>query len=88
MPDGRQRVYRHAGEQFAPCASKLKENFNVGFIMVWARISANNHMDLHFFERGTHVYIEDIIISYIVLYKEFIRDNFLLMQDNARPHVA
>lgn len=35
-----------------------------------------------------HVYIEDIIIPYIVPYKEFIGDNFVLMQDNARLHVA
>lgn len=35
-----------------------------------------------------HVYIEDVIIPYIVPYKEFIEDNFVLMQDNARLHVA
>lgn len=58
--------------------------------MVWAGISANAHTDLHFFERNmdSHVYIEDIVIPYIVPYKEFIGDNFILMQDNARPHVA
>ncbi|EFN66011.1 Transposable element Tc3 transposase, partial [Camponotus floridanus] len=90
VPDGRHRVYRRPGERFAPCTVKARENFYSGSIMVWAGISADAHTDLHFFERNmdSYIYIEDIIIPYIVPYKEFIGENFLLMQDNARPHVA
>lgn len=52
--------------------------------LVWAGISADTHTNLHFFERNmdSHVYIEDIVIPYIVPNKEFIGDNFLLIQDN------
>lgn len=43
-----------------------------------------------FFERNvnSHHYIDEIIIPYVVPHQEFIGDNFLLMQDNARAHVA
>lgn len=65
---------------------KVKENFNGRSIIVRAGILSNAHTDLHFFERNmdSYVYIEDIVIPYIVPYKKFIGDNFLLMQDNAR----
>lgn len=90
VPDGRQRVYRRLGERFTSCTTKIRKNFNGGSLMVWTGISADAHTDLHFFERSmdSHIYIEDIIIPYIVPYKEYIGENFLLMQDNARPHVA
>jgi hypothetical protein len=57
--------------------------------MVWARISRDAHTDLHFFENtmDSNVYLQEIVIPYILPYKEFIGKKFLLMQDNARLHV-
>jgi len=37
---------------------------------------------------NSYIYIEEIIILYVVPNRKFIGDNFLLMQDNARSHVA
>ena len=37
---------------------------------------------------NSYLYIEEILISYVLLFKKFIEDNFLLIQDNARPNVA
>jgi len=48
MPDGREQVYCRSEERFTPCATKLRENFNGGSIMVWPE-SAEAHTDLHFF---------------------------------------
>lgn len=58
--------------------------------MVWAGISANAHTDLHFFNNNMNadVYVEDILIPYVVPYAPFIGENFIFMQDNARPHIA
>ena len=58
--------------------------------MIWAGISANAHTDLHSLDRNmnVNVYVEDIIILYIVPYGHFIQENFLFMQANARPHVT
>lgn len=89
-PDGRERVYRRDGERFADCTVSERHSYNGDSVMVWAGISANAHTDLHFFDRNMNadVYVKDIITSYVVPYAHFIGENFLFMQDNARPHIA
>lgn len=58
--------------------------------MIWTGISANAHTDLHVFDKNMNidVYVEDILIPYVVPYALFIGENFLFMQNNARPHIA
>lgn len=89
-PDGRERVYRRRGERFADCTVSERYSYNGGSVMVWAGISADAHTDLHFFDRNMNadVYVEDILLPYVVPYAPFIGENFLFMQDNARPHTA
>lgn len=38
--------------------------------MIWARISANAHKDLHFLNKNMNVdaYVEDVLILYVVPY--------------------
>lgn len=88
--DGRERVYRRRGERFADCTVKEKLSYNGGSVMVWAGISANAHTDLHFFHcnMNADVYVEDILHPYVIPFSHYIGENFLFMQDNARPHVA
>lgn len=88
--DGRERVYRRVGERFADCTVSERPSYNGGSVMVWAGISANAHTDLHFFDANMNadVYVEDVLIPYVVPYAHFIGEDFLFMQDNARPHVA
>ena len=59
-------------------------------VVAWAGISADAHTDLHFFDGNMNadVYVEDVLIPYVVPYAHFIGENFLFMQDNARPHIA
>lgn len=90
-PDGRERVWRRQNERFMDCVISERLSFNGGSVMVWAGISREAHTDLIFVENGAlnaHRYIEDILQNAVVPYSHFIGDGFVLMQDNARPHVA
>jgi hypothetical protein len=60
--------------------------------MVWGSIDLEAHTDIHIMIRGTvnvDRYIRDILEPYdIVPFAPFIKDEFVLMQDNAKSHVA
>jgi len=59
--------------------------------MVWGGISRDARTDLHFGDSGTvnaSVYIEDILLNYVVPYMPFVGVGSFFMQKNARPHVA
>lgn len=63
--------------------------------MVWAGISIDAKTELVFIETGRRAggltadrYIEEILGPYVVPYVGFVRETFILMQDNARPHSA
>ena len=59
--------------------------------MVWGGITLVAKTDLHVFQRGNLTalrYISDILEEYVVPFAPFIGDDFMLMHDNARPHVA
>lgn len=88
-PDGRERVYRRSNERFAECAITELISYHGGSVMVWAGISANARTELLFVENGAlnaHRYIEEVLQEAVV---PFVFGNqFILMHDNARPHVA
>lgn len=59
--------------------------------MVWAGVSTEARTELYLVPRGSITgerYIAEILEDYVVPYAPFIGDDFLLMHDNARPHVA
>ncbi|GBL93092.1 Trimethylguanosine synthase [Araneus ventricosus] len=59
--------------------------------MVWAGISLGGHTDLHVFHGGTLTgvrYQDEILDPYVHPYAAAIGSNFILMDDNARPHRA
>lgn len=59
--------------------------------MVWGGISLTARTDLHVFNRGSvnsHTYISDILAEYVLPFAPYIGENFLLMQDNVKPHAA
>lgn len=90
-PDGRDRVYRRTGERYAACNLVQTVSFGGGSIMLWGGISwegrtalvdVNLRMDADW-------YLRNIIEEHVLPYIGFIGyDRFVLMQDNARPHVA
>ncbi|GBM04956.1 hypothetical protein AVEN_126103-1 [Araneus ventricosus] len=57
--------------------------------MVWAGISLGGHTDLHVFHGGTLTgvrYWDEILDPYVHPYAGAIGNDFILMDDNARPH--
>ncbi|GFW25250.1 transposable element Tcb2 transposase [Trichonephila clavipes] len=67
------------------------DDYRGGGILVWAGISLGGHTDLHVFHGGTVTglrYRDDILDPYIRPYAAAIGNDFILMDDNARPHRA
>lgn len=90
-PDGRERVWRRPGERYSPCTFSPRVPFQGGSVMVWGGINAKGKTDIVFIEHGTlnaHRYIEEILNHHVVPFAPFVGDEFILMHDNARPHVA
>lgn len=91
MSDGRQMIYRRRGERYAPSNFAQNVQFGGGSIMVWGGIAMEAKTELHVFGRASmnaEMYVKDILDMYVIPFAPFIGDNFLLMHDNARPHVA
>lgn len=89
--DGRRRVWRRTGERFAPCTQMTTVSFQGGSLMLWAGISFEARTDLVFIEGGRLTgarYIQEILEEHVVTFAPFVGDDFVLMHDNARPHVA
>lgn len=89
-PDGRKRVWRRNGERFAECTFSSRLSYGGGSVMVWAGISRDACTELVVIDGSltAHRYIEEILNNYVVPFSGFIGDDFILMQDNARPHAA
>ncbi|GFX45087.1 transposable element Tcb2 transposase [Trichonephila clavipes] len=68
-----------------------RHSYRGGGILVWAGISLGGHTDLHVFHGGTVTglrYRDEILDPYVHPYAAAIGDDFILMDDNARPHRA
>ncbi|GFX99622.1 transposable element Tc3 transposase [Trichonephila clavipes] len=62
-----------------------------GGILFWAGISLDGHTELHVFHGGTVTglrYRDEILDPYVRPYAAAIGNDFILMDDNARPHRA
>lgn len=90
-PDGRSRVWRREGERFAQACISPREPFAGGSFMFWGGISYDARTELVPLPRpalNARRYILEIIEEHVVPFAPFIGPDFLLMHDNARPHVA
>lgn len=92
--DRRKRVYRRPGERYAQCCISEVVSFGGGSCMVWGGISLEIKSELVFIACGPEGglngqrYIDNILQAHVVPLAEEIGDQFVLMHDNARPHVA
>ncbi|GBL94666.1 hypothetical protein AVEN_83981-1 [Araneus ventricosus] len=66
-----------------------RDAYGAGGVCVWGGICLGGCTDLHVFPRGTvnaQTYRDDILDAYVRRYAGAIGDDFLLQDDNARPH--
>uniref|UniRef100_A0A8C7UG71 Tc1-like transposase DDE domain-containing protein n=1 Tax=Oncorhynchus mykiss TaxID=8022 RepID=A0A8C7UG71_ONCMY len=89
--DRRDRVWRRCGERSAACNILQHDRFGGGSVMVWGGISLGGRTALHVLARGSLTairYRDEILRPLVRPYAGAVGAGFLLMQDNARPHVA
>ena len=89
--DRRERVWRRCGERSAACNILQHDRFGGGSVMVWGGISLEGRTDLYVLGRGTMTairYRDEILRPIVRPYAGAVGPGFLLMHDNARPHVA
>lgn len=89
--DRRVRVIRRPNERYSQCNIRQTELFNGGSVMFWGGISLTARTDIVSLRGGSlnsARYITEILSEHVVPFAGYIGDNFLLMQDNARPHTA
>jgi transposase len=88
---GRERIWRRRGERYSQCNFTPKVPFGGGSIMIWGRIGLGARTELVIVDMGTlnaDRYITNFLQDHVVPFAPHIGDNFILMQDNARPHIA
>ena len=89
--DSHERVWRRQGERNVVCNAVQHDMFGGGSVMVWGGISMEGRTDLYCLENGalTAIRYRDEILEPIVRpYAGAVGPGFLLMHDNAQPHVA
>ncbi|KAL0159510.1 hypothetical protein M9458_043235 [Cirrhinus mrigala] len=89
--DRHDRVWRRGGERSAACNILQHDQFGSGSVMVWGGISLESRTALHLLARGSLTairYRDEILRPLVRPYAGAVGPGFLLMQDNARPHVA
>ncbi|GFV37697.1 transposable element Tcb2 transposase [Trichonephila clavipes] len=88
---GRLLIWREQRTRYHQSNTVERHSYRGGGILVWAGISLGGHTDLHVFYGGTVTglrYRDDILDPYVRPYAAAIGNDFILMDDNARPHRA
>ncbi|KAI4873746.1 hypothetical protein NFI96_000047 [Prochilodus magdalenae] len=89
--DRRDRLWRHRGECYAACNIIQHAWFGGGSVMVWGGISLEGLTDLYRLDNGTLTAIrhrDEILGPLVRLYAGAVGPGFLLVHNNARPHVV
>ncbi|GFS76610.1 transposable element Tcb2 transposase [Trichonephila clavipes] len=88
---GRLLIWRERSTRYHQSNTVERHSYRGGGIMVWAGISLGGHTDLHTFQGGTLTavrYQDEILYPYIRPYASAIDNDFILMNNNSRPHRA
>ncbi|KAI4876818.1 hypothetical protein NFI96_009587, partial [Prochilodus magdalenae] len=89
--DRRDRLWRRRGECYAACNIIQHDWFGGGSVMVWGGISLEGCTDLYRLDNGTLAairYQDEILGPVVRPYAGAVGPGFLLVHNNARPHVA
>jgi hypothetical protein len=85
------RVFRRPGERYSQCAIHQIDNFGGGSVMIWGGINYTGRTELVVVagcSMNGQRYRDDIVIPYIEEYAHNFGAGFVLMHDNAIPHIA
>ncbi|GBM75032.1 Transposable element Tcb2 transposase [Araneus ventricosus] len=84
-------IWREPGTRYLPSNVREINHYGGGGLKVWAGIMLDGRAPFHVFERGivTGVrYRDEILEPYVRLFRGAVGSEFILMDDNARPHRA
>ncbi|GBO20404.1 hypothetical protein AVEN_259722-1 [Araneus ventricosus] len=82
-------IRREPGTRFLPSNVREIDHYGGEDLMVWPSIMLDGRTPLHVFERGTVTglrYRDEILEPYVRLFRGAVGPEFILMDDNARPH--
>ncbi|GFU22919.1 uncharacterized protein TNCV_4625561 [Trichonephila clavipes] len=88
---GRLLIWREQRTRYNQSNTVERHSYRSGGILVWAGISLGDPTYLHVFHGGTVTglrYRDKILDPYVRSYAAAIGNDFILMDDNARPHRA
>ncbi|GBN43971.1 Transposable element Tcb2 transposase [Araneus ventricosus] len=84
-------IWREPGTRYPPSNVREIDHYGGGGLMVWAGIMLDGRTPLQVFERGTVTgvrYRDEILEPYVRLFRGAVGSEFILMDNNARPHRA
>ncbi|GBN69017.1 Transposable element Tc1 transposase [Araneus ventricosus] len=84
-------IWREPGTRYLPSNVCEIDHYGGGGLMVWAGIMLDGRTPLHVFERGTGTgvrYRDEILEPYVRLFRGAVGPEFILIDDNSRPHRA
>ncbi|GFW09456.1 transposable element Tcb2 transposase [Trichonephila clavipes] len=84
-------IWREQRTRYHQSNTVERHSYRGGGILVWVGISLDGHTDLHVFHGGTVTglrYRDEILDPYVRPCAAAIGNDFILMDDNARPHRA
>ncbi|GFV56230.1 transposable element Tcb2 transposase [Trichonephila clavipes] len=84
-------IWRHRGRRNNPTFLHESVRFNGGGVLVYNSISIDGRTDLYIIRDGpltARRYRDEILRPIVVPYAAAIGDDFILMDDNCRPHRA
>lgn len=92
QPDSRRTfIWREPGTRYLPSNVREIDNYGGGGVLIWAGIMLDGRTPLHVFDGGSVTgvrYREEVLEPYVRLFRGAVGPDFLLMDDNARPHRA
>ncbi|GBN98117.1 Transposable element Tcb2 transposase [Araneus ventricosus] len=82
-------IWRKPGTSYLPSNVREIDHYGGRGLIVWAGIMLDGRTPLHVFERGTVTgvrYRDEILEPHVRLFRDAVGPEFILMDDNARPH--
>ena len=89
--DGRRRVWRQKNERFRDCCIQEHDRFGGPSVLVWGGVSYDGSTDLYIIQNGALTgvrYRDEILDAFVRPYAGAVGQDFVLVDDNARPHRA